>query len=139
MAIKQITYPANPYAIINDHSYSKTGIVYTVLKSLDLMDTSKSDIQKLKKGLCFKVTAKLSIITGKSESPATVHGQIYEKVTVETFEKTYFKNVCKVVKCGLFVMLNHPYNGVSPEGLLGKNSLVEVKCPYTARYEYTAR
>lgn len=69
----------------------------------------------------------------KFSNKATVHGQIYEKVAIKQFEDNYLKNKFAVQKCGLFIMLQHPYIGSSPDGLLGKNAVVEVKCPYSSK------
>lgn len=33
---------------------------------------------------------------------------------------------------GLWIMKNHPYIGATPDGLIGRESTVEIKCPYTA-------
>lgn len=39
----------------------------------------------------------------------------------------------KIEKCGLFLDKKHPYLGASPDGLVGEDVCVEVKCPYSAR------
>ena len=56
-----------------------------------------------------------------------LHGKIYENVAIEQFEK---ETGHKVEKCGLFVDEQHPYLAASPDGLVGKEFVVEVKCPY---------
>lgn len=43
-------------------------------------------------------------------------------------------NKC-VEQCGLFVSVEYPYLGASPDGLVGDQEIIEVKCPYTGRYE----
>ena len=42
------------------------------------------------------------------------------------------ENLC-VEECGLFVDLHKGYLAASPDGTVGKDSLVEVKCPYVCR------
>lgn len=34
---------------------------------------------------------------------------------------------------GLFICLQYPFLAASPDGLIGEETVVEVKCPYTAR------
>ncbi|GBM79705.1 hypothetical protein AVEN_138719-1 [Araneus ventricosus] len=43
------------------------------------------------------------------------------------------QNGVLVSKCGLFVDPNNPFLCTSPDGLVGSEGLVEIKCPYTAR------
>jgi hypothetical protein len=38
-----------------------------------------------------------------------------------------------VCKSGLCISLEHPFLAASPDGLVGTESIVEVKCPYAAR------
>lgn len=66
-------------------------------------------------------------------SAATRHGIKYEPVAIELYEKT--KNV-KVEKMGLVISSIKPYIAASPDGVVvtqGKQSLIEVKCPYSIR------
>ncbi|KAJ8913373.1 hypothetical protein NQ315_008765 [Exocentrus adspersus] len=39
----------------------------------------------------------------------------------------------EIKKCGLFIDKIHPFLGASPDGLIGDQGLVEIKCPYSAR------
>lgn len=41
----------------------------------------------------------------------------------------------KLKRCGLCVCVQRPYLGVSPDGLVFDDSVIEVKCQYTGRYE----
>lgn len=63
---------------------------------------------------------------------ALVHGKTFERRAVEKFENLMH---LKVKPCGLFVCDSRPYLGASPDGLIGKDSLIEVKCPYNGRNE----
>lgn len=38
-----------------------------------------------------------------------------------------------IIQCGLFIDLNNPFLCTSPDGLVGDNGLIEIKCPYSAR------
>lgn len=50
---------------------------------------------------------------------------MYEKKAISSYEE--LKGV-KVQPCGLFVRPDLPYLGASPDGLIGEEGLVEVKC-----------
>ena len=63
-------------------------------------------------------------------SKATAHGQKYESVAVEEFER--IAGQC-ASECGLFVDLVHPWLAASPDRLLTGNKILEVKCPYTSK------
>ena len=39
----------------------------------------------------------------------------------------------KVTKCGLIVSDSVPYLAASPDGLVGMDAILEIKCPYQAR------
>lgn len=38
-----------------------------------------------------------------------------------------------VTECGLFVDKEHPFLCTSPDGLVGEDGLIEIKCPFTAK------
>ncbi|XP_061184370.1 uncharacterized protein LOC133192371 [Saccostrea echinata] len=63
---------------------------------------------------------------------ATSHGRVYENKAISRFET---KSGLKVKSCGLFVCVQKPYLGASPDGLVSDDSLIEVKCPYSGRHE----
>ena len=63
---------------------------------------------------------------------ALVHGKTFERRAVEKCENLMH---LKVKPCGLFVCDSRPYLGASPDGLIGKDSLIDVKCPYNGRNE----
>ena len=39
----------------------------------------------------------------------------------------------KLEKCGLFVDVDNHFLAASPDGLIGENSVLEVKCPFSGR------
>lgn len=36
-------------------------------------------------------------------------------------------------KCGFFISAEYPFLGASPDGLLGEDTIIEIKCPYSSR------
>lgn len=73
-----------------------------------------------------------SLLTRKKLNTAPiVHGKQYEEVAVQKFETAFG---VQVQKCGLFVYEEVPFLAATPDGLVGKEAIIEVKCPYTGRY-----
>lgn len=85
---------------------------------------------------CHRNTDKLcnSLANSKSFSTeATLHGKNYEKKALTVFESTY--NL-KTIECGLFVCVEHPYLGATPDAIVDDDALVEIKCPFKGRNEH---
>ncbi|KAJ8881438.1 hypothetical protein PR048_017919 [Dryococelus australis] len=61
-----------------------------------------------------------------SGTAATRYGLKNERNAIEDFE---FKSGKKVARCVLFVDLKYPWLAASPDGLVGDDSILEVKCP----------
>jgi len=61
---------------------------------------------------------------------ATRHGQLYEKVAIEKYESCMN---CNVTQSGLVVSADVPYLAASPDGMVGDNICLEIKCPFVAR------
>ncbi|CAB3223521.1 unnamed protein product [Arctia plantaginis] len=62
------------------------------------------------------------------------HGKDHENIALEqltVFLSSIDGSPCNIEKCGLFVDEKIPYLGASPDGLLGEDKIVEVKCPYS--------
>lgn len=59
------------------------------------------------------------------------HGIKYEERAKSMYEDQY--NTV-VAKAGLFIHNYDKYLGASPDGLVGTDGLIEIKCPFTARY-----
>lgn len=61
------------------------------------------------------------------------HGRKHERVAINKVE-----DLCnvKVVQCGLFVCSEYPMLAASPDGLIGEDTVVEVKCPFAARNDF---
>lgn len=63
---------------------------------------------------------------------ATKHGIINEKVAITKYCR---ENDLIVLPCGLFIYKEKPYLAASPDGLLGDETIIEVKCPYASRFQ----
>ncbi|XP_044759747.1 uncharacterized protein LOC123317338 isoform X1 [Coccinella septempunctata] len=58
----------------------------------------------------------------------TKWGKDHEDTAIEQFEELTSYHV---EKCGFYVDFEKPYLGASPDGLIGNDAIVEVKCPKT--------
>lgn len=56
------------------------------------------------------------------------HGKFYEDNAIKKLEELYG---IKVEKCGLFIDSETCYLGASPDGIVGDNAIVEIKCPHS--------
>lgn len=56
----------------------------------------------------------------------TEHGTKYEPEAIALYEKTYNT---RVFETGIILHPEHPFIGVSPDGITGNGRLIEVKCP----------
>ncbi len=66
----------------------------------------------------------------KLKGAALQHGKNCEAKAVKKYKELTGNSV---TASGIIVSLSHPYLACSPDGLVGKDKVVEVKCPYTAR------
>jgi len=64
------------------------------------------------------------------QTKAILHGKAYEKTAIAQLQK---KLGIQVSPAGLYVHPEFPFLGASPDGKVGENSVVEVKCPYVGR------
>ena len=161
MPVKSINQPANPCALVNDHSYSSGNPTSPVIKCLQLEEMSTAEVARIMletmgqasnikwhlyregrltaskifhflRGDNKALNAHLSLYPVKFTSKATNHGIKYEPVAVLKYIEDY--NITEEVKeCGLFIYEKHPFIAGSPDRLLGEDGIVEVKCPYKAR------
>ena len=71
-----------------------------------------------------------SIIMPKQfKTKATCHGIKYESVAVAEYEKKFGETK----QCGLFVSVQYPWLGASPDRVVDDETIMEVKCPYVSR------
>lgn len=161
--IKQTIPPANTYAIEWDHSfYCKMTGEEHMLQNLLLKDVTKEKIIDIEKNtrlqskceewkdirkthitasvyynVCHckpinkKHLAEKIMEPNSFHSQATMYGQVQEPYAIKKFEDTHD---VQITKCGLFLSESHPFLGASPDGLLNDDCVIEVKCPYSARY-----
>lgn len=61
---------------------------------------------------------------------ATEYGSLHEPLALMEFMG---KTGHMTEECGFFVHSEHDWLGASPDGLIGDDALVEVKCPFSAR------
>ena len=66
----------------------------------------------------------------KLKSDAIVHGQAQEENAAKKFTEV---TGLDVKKCGLFIDEKYSYLAASPDGIVGEEALLEVKCPFTQR------
>ena len=89
--------------------------------------TEKRDIPNLVSSMLY---------SGKNtelQTKAIQHGKKYESIAVEKFEN---ETGLKTKECGLFVSKQHTYIASSPDRVINPQTIVEIKCPYSAR-DYT--
>lgn len=60
---------------------------------------------------------------------AVAHGIEHERQALQQLEKQ--ENI-NIMPCGLFIDRTYPFIGATPDGLVGDDILVEIKCPLTA-------
>ncbi|GFW21910.1 yqaJ domain-containing protein [Trichonephila clavipes] len=100
-------------------------------RSLRLSSFSK----KLLAGKIYSVFSKLvmRIVYGRDLcNTAMKYGLANEEIARKQYEREYSTEV-KI--CGLFVDKDKPFLCASPDGLVGDDGLIEIKCPYSARFE----
>ena len=66
----------------------------------------------------------------KLKNPAVLHGHQHEAVARQTFKR---KMGCSVHTCGLFIDSENNYLAATPDGIVGENCILEIKCPYNGR------
>ena len=153
---------ANIQAAAHDHLYSAAPLThYTIDRMCAITAEQAVDLEKntRKQALCqtwreerqkrltasmfgqiCKITERRDIdklcdtIYGTStfSSAATQHGIIHEKVARKKLEEM---ESVTVKASGLWVNPDLPFLGASPDGLIGDDIIVEIKCPYSGRDE----
>ena len=87
--------------------------------------SQKSHLKSKSRKLCQSIACPKAL-----NNPAVHHGKMYEQKAIKQLEERY---QVKSQKCGLFVSLDRPYLGASPDAIIGDDAIVEVKCPYAGR------
>lgn len=68
----------------------------------------------------------IQIITDLGYSTTLQYGRDNEAVA-----RDYFQNI--ILPCGLYISETENYLAATPDGLVGENTILEIKCPYSAR------
>lgn len=63
-------------------------------------------------------------------SKPTIYGLENEKNAIEQFSK---ENNVEVARCGVFIYQKYPCLAATPDGLIGNDGIIEVKCPYNSK------
>ena len=160
--IFQTFEPANMYAYSNDHDYFSTSHEQNFLNLNKITKITSEEcecIEEQTRGqntndrwheergkriqssnyhrIC-AATEKTSLVGLAStivqgqvvrQNEAMRHGCKYEKTAIHIYESA--RNV-KVKSCGITVSRTHPFLGASPDGIVNKDLIVEVKCPFSA-------
>lgn len=86
-----------------------------------------------------KIRALETVATGRDHNEfqmndAVMHGQITEPIAKSWYEKEFG---VQIVDTGFVKHREHGWLGASPDGLIGVNCAIEVKCPYWAKQPYS--
>lgn len=160
-AIRQLYGPANLYGIVNDHDYCEThpeDMFLNSLKVRSITEADAADIERKTRGqknkewreerlrrlqassfgrIC-KATDRTdhtklawSLTEHKNISTDAInHGKKYEGVAREAYCEALRT---EVAESGIMVCMDAPFLGCSPDGLVGGDGVIEIKCPFTAK------
>ena len=162
LPLSQLFAPANPYAIECGHDYVKETLSDTFLSDIHVTNITREEADKIEietRGQCNnqkwfiercvrlhaskfgricqtqdrnKLSTEL-VQYKKVNAAALEHGRKFEKVAIHEFESLQHVTV---QQCGIIVSVERPYLGCCPDGLIGADALLEVKCPFAARNKY---
>ena len=158
--LAQLYEPANTYAIEHDHDYLENSASENFLKQIHVTSITEDaalGIEKTTRGqaenptwfaerrfrlhaskfgaICAtkdkrKMAANLVCHT-RVQAAAVNHGRLFEGTAISQYEQQCNAQVQRGV--GITVSLDRPYLACSPDGIRDGCTLVEVKCPYSAR------
>lgn len=161
MPFRQTIMPANPYGVVWDHCYVSNP-EEDMLRQLKVFQVSEEEITRIEEATrnqaddalwhtlrrshltasnfynictCLSEQAKVNLAQ-RIINPIQVtskylqHGKDYELKALSICQKIGVE----VKKCGLFLCKPYPFLGASPDGLIGDDAVLEIKCPYNQRY-----
>lgn len=70
-----------------------------------------------------------NLLYGNAATSAMLYGEMNESAAISAFEE---HTKTKVDPCGLFVDREHDFLAASPDGMVGEEAILEVKCPKSA-------
>ena len=76
-------------------------------------------------------TVKNILFPPSIDTAAMKYGREMEKIAIEELAVTLKK---EIKTCGLFIDIENPCLGASPDGLIDEDGLVEIKCPLSAEH-----
>jgi exodeoxyribonuclease (lambda-induced) len=92
-------------------------------------------IVKLRPNTDNTCTLRTILRTRHISSKSLEYGKDTEDLAISKYEQVYNLEPGTVKKCGLVVCSTNGIFGASPDGLIGEDGIIEVKCPYTIRFE----
>lgn len=95
-------------------------------RSLRITASNFGQICKMRSKTCPRNTVKNLLYGNFWGNKATRYGNESESIAIADFQRLF--NVT-VTQSGLFIGKEHFYLGASPDGLIGKDQLIEIKCP----------
>jgi hypothetical protein len=162
-AISHIITPANPRAVLLDHSYAgATDPIDSFLKSMRVTQISGQEIEDVETATRDQSSSLLWVEERKKRLNASTFGRIC-KMTDRTngsllarsllvhkqlnseavnhgkaYESVAVAKYEKTTgttaqRCGLFISQIYPFLSASPDRMINENLLLEVKCPFVAR------
>lgn len=84
-----------------------------------------SVVKRKLKTPCHNLVKNLLYRAKELNTPGIIYGRLNEKKAIEKYEMT---TGVSVKRCGFFIDPDHPFLGASPDGLVGENGLIEIKC-----------
>lgn len=161
MPIDTTIEPANTHAIVSDHAYTPiqpeeqflinnniSTITQSAIGEIEASTRNQGKSKEWKEHRTMRLTSsnfgRICTATNNTDFPKlaagytqvkdiqskyTNHGKKYESKAIEKLEE---KLDIKTTECGLIVSSTHPYIAGSPDRLYNDDTVVEVKCPYTA-------
>lgn len=162
LPIRQMFPPANIYAVCHDHQYTAISSEERLLRSLKVSCVTSSDVKEIEKStreqaassrwkqerqlrlqssnfgrICkatdrtnFNLLAENLANPPDFKSKATDYGRKHEGEARRAFEVAYD---VQVEESGIWIHPEHPFLGCSPDGLVGTDDLLEIKCPFSAK------
>lgn len=164
MPVMQLFTPANIPALCHDHDYMALSPEEQYLRDNHISEISESDIAVIEREtrgqgksrkwketrlqritssnfgtVCKATESKNMVALAKSmtvhrdiNTKAIMHGKKFERVAVEKFESI---DGIKTEECGLFICQKYPQLAASPDRLVGEDTVLEVKCPFSCKNE----
>lgn len=79
---------------------------------------------------CHNLVKRLLYSKWEISTPAVLFGRTYEAEAIRKYE---IVTGVTVTKCGLFIDIENSFLGASPDGLVGSDTIIEVKCLYSLK------